>query len=1122
MIRGVFSYAGMYNNRKDSVLDYVYSDAYFTDDARVYNPSLSTMSLALEMSSWSSLDEESWVNKSANARDLLTETGFVDYAQNDFWNDVPTVESIGVVAARKELEDSTLIALAVRGGGYFSEWGSNVLVGSADEHVGFATARDNVLSFLRKYIEDCGVTGRVKLWLVGFSRGGAVANMTAGYLNDHGLTTEASLVPADLYCYTFEAPQGVLEASTGPDAEYGNIHNIINPNDIVPLVAPDYWGFSRYNQTSHLLPTITTACYAQAREQMLIQYADILKGVEVLNPDKAAYNIAEYAKTLEMKINWLSFLPGGTPFIEIQTVDNTHLPQSLMLMESVSALVEAAKSRDRFHADIEADISTLLGELLGANKGTNLSDYIQALGTELTENSYANLIYILEPIVQLNFKSFEERMNAVAVRLKEIIPQPEGYTDIVGTVGSLVDVIATMLVDDPQAVLNLVMSLSSTNMIQAHYAEVTMAWLRTEDPNFTDTPFTANVPETVRIVRVNCPVDLLVYDGEGTLVASIIGGESAVYMDGIGCAVNPDGEMVIYLPADAEFEAQIIATGDGSVSCAINELNIVRGKHTFVVNYPDVPIRTGDTLCAVLPKLIDAEYTDEPAQGSTADYRLIGPGGSAIEPDHIHRGDDVILHTVKAERSNQFGQVLGGGQYIDESYAQLEAYPVSSSSFLGWYVDGRKVSSEAVYRFPVTQDVTVVAHFSDVALHQIRFEATAGGTVHNADNAYSAGSMVLLSATADAGYFLTGWKTSAGRIVTLEDGAAYLIVPAGAATVTAVFVEAGIVCPACRQLLPKGTHHLALCGGNGHFSCEPGYRAVNHADCTICGSGHVCEGGHGYGSGECGVYECAGCGEEILITENHASPCGTAGHWTCAADYEAAGHAICEHCSALLCNGEDHGECTICGSGHVCEGGHGYGSGECGVYECAGCGEEILITENHASPCGTAGHWTCAADYEAASHALCTLCGGGYVCDGTHGTGEGQCGYVEPTPAPEETPSPTPVESVAWDNCEECGGWIVMGETHLGDCGVHYTCADGYAEDEHALCTLCGGGYVCDGTHGTGEGQCSYAAFDASAVLRLNQVQTVSAARTDRMLPGLAIASLAVLVPLRRRKNQKK
>ena len=145
LLRGTFRYAGMYNNQKDSELDYVYSDAYFAGDAHVYDPSLSTMSLALEMSSWSSLDEINWVDKSANARDLLADVGFVDYAQNEFWNDVPTVESIGVVAAHKDLPDATLIALAVRGGGYFSEWGSNVLVGAA---AGYLLTAKMVMSYI--------------------------------------------------------------------------------------------------------------------------------------------------------------------------------------------------------------------------------------------------------------------------------------------------------------------------------------------------------------------------------------------------------------------------------------------------------------------------------------------------------------------------------------------------------------------------------------------------------------------------------------------------------------------------------------------------------------------------------------------------------------------------------------------------------------------------------------------------------------------------------------------------------------------------------------------------------------------------------------------------------------
>ncbi|MBR6571578.1 MAG: hypothetical protein IKK75_14105, partial [Clostridia bacterium] len=933
LIRGTFQYAGMYNSRYDSTLDYAYTDAYFEGDAREYNPSLSTMSLCLEMSSWSSLDEEQWVDKSANARELLTEIGFVDFAQNDFWNDVPTLDSIGAVAAHKQLGDATLIALAVRGGGYYSEWGSNVLLGDSSDHDGFAVARDNVLAFLTQYIEDCGITGRVKLWLVGFSRGGAVANMTAGYLNHHALTADTTLVPADLYCYTVEAPQGVLDEDAGPDSDHRNIHNIINPNDIVPLVAPVNWGFSRYNQTSHLLPTITTTHYAEAREQMLKHYADILEGVDVLDPEKAAYNIPEYAKTLQMQVNWLNFLPGGEPFIEIETVDNTHLPQAIMLAESVSALVEAAESRDSFHESIEADISVLLGEMLGASKGTSLSEYIAELGRILTENNYQKLIHVLEPVVQLNLTPMEERIEAVGQRLREIIPQPEGYTDIVGTVGALADVLANMFVENPQALLNMALSLSSTSMIQAHYAEVTMAWLRTEDPNYSEQPFAYDVPESLRIVRVNCPVSLKVYDADGTVVASIIDGECSATIEGIGCAVNPDGEMVLYLPADAAFRVEIIANDNGSVSCSINEFNIVRSKHTFVISYADLPISTNDSLTAVLPAIEADEYTDEPRTGSTANYHLLGNDGAPIEPTLTLRGEEVLLHTVKAERNNEYGQVLGGGVYVHDSFAQLEAYPVSGGSFNGWYVDNQPVSTDPVYRFPVEGDITVVAHFGVATPSQITFRATEGGTVHNINNAYTPGSQVLLSATADEEYDFDEWTITAGDFMIAGDDL-YYIVPETDATVTAKFVIKRFPCPNCEAMLPVGSSHTAPCGTEGHFTCAEDYAAENHAVCehcsallcdgsnhafcTICGDGYVCEGGHGYGSGECGVYVCEACGVEILNTETHVAPCRTAGHFTCSAEYDAADHAACEHCSALLCDGNDRGICSICNDGHVC------------------------------------------------------------------------------------------------------------------------------------------------------------------------------------------------------------
>ena len=855
LIRGTFRFAGMYNHEVDTVAEFAYSDDYFTEDASVYQPSLATMSLCFELSSWSSREKTEWTEKTVNAQNLLKDTGFVDFDQNIFWNDSPTLESIGAVIAKKQLEDATLIALAVRGGGYYNEWGSNFLVGGKEAHEGFATARDHVVSFLRDYIEKHAIEGRVKLWLVGFSRGGAVANMTAGYLNENALAEGVSLVPADLYCYTFEAPQGAVEISAADDLLHGNIHNIINPNDVVPLVAPGEWGFKRYNTTSHLLPTISTVRFPAARDEMLRQYEKVLEGVEVTDEKKAAYNIAEYAKTLQLKVNWLSFLPGGDPFVEVNVLDDMHLPLSVMLVDFVDALSNAMGTRDDYHELVENDLVLLLNDLLGVGAGKDISAYLEETVGILAANRYEKLIEILSPILQLNFKSFSQRKQEVAQRFAQIIPQPEGYSDILGSVSALVNAMADMIVNDTDTLLNLVVSFMNSSIMQSHYPEVTLAWMRAADPLFSDAPISGAVPETMRIVRVNCPVDIEIYNADSLLIASIRGGVCESADEAVGCAVNEEGEMVIYLPADALYSIRVIATGEGGVHCSINEFNVARGRYSQVINYGEVLVQKGNQMTAVLPALDPSQYTDPSAKGSDADYRLMDQNGNVIPPSDTLRGDDVAKYTVAVDRNNENGQVLGGGSYVKGSFAQVTAYPLSGCEFLGWYVNDVFVTGDTVYRFRVEEDVTAVAHFGDVSRHMLYTEATEGGIVHNANVQYTPGSIVMLSATPDEGYMLKEWQTSAGALQTTEDEITYLIMPDCDVTVKAVFVEAGFVCRGCNTLLPKGVSHLAPCGYLPHFICDDDYYAGYHVICPICENGYACLSGHGYDEGECGYVE---------------------------------------------------------------------------------------------------------------------------------------------------------------------------------------------------------------------------------------------------------------------------
>ncbi|MBR5872370.1 MAG: hypothetical protein IKZ06_01825, partial [Oscillospiraceae bacterium] len=441
VIRGTFRYAGMFNEEEDASAEYAYSDEYFEIDSTVYNPSLATMSLCLELSTWSSHNTEIWEEKSQNAKYLFEKIGFEDFAQNEFWNEKPSTKSVGAVAANKKLEDSTLVAVAIRGGGYYNEWGSNVNVGLSGQHTGFAEGKQNVLNFLENYIKETGISGKIKLWIVGYSRSAAIANLTAGYINENGLSSEVELDLSDLYCYAFAPPKGAMESEIGENSDHANIHNIINVNDLVPLVAPGNWDFNRYNTTARLLPTVTTANFEEAFETMLQEYDEVLAGTTMEDPTVAEYGISEYAKKVEVTINPNNFLPSGEPLVEIKIVDDTRQTMAEMLGEFITSFADHVHGRDVYYNILEHDMISLLNDLMGYESEMDFEVVINSFVDTLIESPYDELKYVIEPVFHRLDMTKEERTDAIVDHLYEVVPQPEGYENVFKTAASFLEII---------------------------------------------------------------------------------------------------------------------------------------------------------------------------------------------------------------------------------------------------------------------------------------------------------------------------------------------------------------------------------------------------------------------------------------------------------------------------------------------------------------------------------------------------------------------------------------------------------------------------------------------------------------------------------------------------------
>ena len=260
--------------------DFYFDDAFFYKSNEVYHNDLAIMSLGLELTAFShpKYDKQYTAplqnnERAENLKNAYSDLGF--YHDEYYYYNTPLSDNSNKVAfsfARKEItngkDTDTLVAVVLRGGGYGAEWASNFYVENTGNSAGFNDAAERVLKELRKYLLIGNVKGEVKLWIVGYSRAAATANILAHYINkdiqEDGVLDESSrkISSANVYAYTFATPNGYRVADNDGTCD-NNIMNVVSDNDLVPRVPLKQWGFSKYGRTY----TITTAAnkYASKR-----------------------------------------------------------------------------------------------------------------------------------------------------------------------------------------------------------------------------------------------------------------------------------------------------------------------------------------------------------------------------------------------------------------------------------------------------------------------------------------------------------------------------------------------------------------------------------------------------------------------------------------------------------------------------------------------------------------------------------------------------------------------------------------------------------------------------------------------------------------------------------------
>lgn len=216
-----------------------YSDHYFDVPSTGDHPELRVVSYALALAGYEN-QADGYPSGSSTPNPKLikfmSELGFDDY---DSWDEASEENghSMGTTIARKKLPSGQdLIVVAPRNYNYMTEWLSNFNVGTSGDHAGFNESAELIVERLNEYISDRQLSG-YKIWIVGYSRGGAVVDLAARNINAN--LSDYEMSAGDFYVYTFGAPR-----ASSIETNYANIHDVKDGNDLLlGYMFPEDWGF---------------------------------------------------------------------------------------------------------------------------------------------------------------------------------------------------------------------------------------------------------------------------------------------------------------------------------------------------------------------------------------------------------------------------------------------------------------------------------------------------------------------------------------------------------------------------------------------------------------------------------------------------------------------------------------------------------------------------------------------------------------------------------------------------------------------------------------------------------------------------------------------------------------
>lgn len=261
-ITNTYSYAVSSTENSTNQIGYVYNDLYFDHSSYNIDHHLAVMSAILAQTSGGIKNGQDYTGHSANIKTLLNDIGFQNIEVNADYSTKPSEDSFGVAAGMKQIstEDGnyTVLALSGRCSNYENEWLSNFDVGTEGDAKGFSNAADKMLTFAKAYVTAHSIKGKVKVWITGYSRSAAAADIAGSRLDDDPMYLGTKVDAENIYDYTFATPNSTT-ISEEKAASYKNIYNYFFDNDLITMIPFASWGFRKYGQNITLTPQSGTS-----------------------------------------------------------------------------------------------------------------------------------------------------------------------------------------------------------------------------------------------------------------------------------------------------------------------------------------------------------------------------------------------------------------------------------------------------------------------------------------------------------------------------------------------------------------------------------------------------------------------------------------------------------------------------------------------------------------------------------------------------------------------------------------------------------------------------------------------------------------------------------------------